>query len=159
MGEFYRIVFWILVIYKKLKLIKIWNVTIVFYLSQSSIADESGEPDSIVIKYTSRYRSNYHTCDNDSDAVPVLFGRHPVANDYVEQHRRLRAVDRHLARQHGPERGDERADDISTAAAEYNHYSRQCGAAIQRDGDNREVHCWGSSDETISVSFRYQRMI
>lgn len=129
-----------------------------FYLLEPSLADESREPDSIVVvEYAGRYRGNHHTCDNDGDAVPVLLlGRHPVADDYVEQHRRLRAVDSHLARQHGPitERGDERADNISAAAAEHHHHGSQYGAAVQRDGDRREVRRRGSSGETISVSFR-----
>jgi len=47
------------------------------------IIDESREPDSVVSDHTSHYRSDYHTCDNCDDAVPVL-GRYSVADDYVE---------------------------------------------------------------------------
>lgn len=134
-------------------------MSIAFYLSQSLIADESGEPDSVVIvEYAGRYRGNHDTCDNDSDTIPV-FDSHSVADNYVEQHRRLGAVDRHLARQHGPKRGDERADDIPAVAAEYNHHGRQYRAAIQRDGDHREIRRRGNSGETISVSSRYRSTI
>lgn len=93
-----------------------------FYLS--SIADENREPESVVIEHAGRHGGNHYACDNGGDAVPVL-GRHPVADNYVEQHRRVRAVDRHLTRQRGSERGNERADDVSTGAAEHNHHGRQ----------------------------------
>lgn len=135
-------------------------MSIAFYLLQSSIADESGESDTVVVvEYTGRYGGNHDTCDNDSDTISVLLSRHSVADNYVEQHRRLRAVDCYLARQHGPERGDECANDIPAAATEYNHHGREYRAAIQRDGDHREIRRRGNSDETISVSSRYRSTI
>lgn len=132
----------------------------VLFITIFDCADESGESYSvIVVEYTGCYRGNHDTCDNDSDTIPVLFGRYSVADNYIEQHRRFRAVDCHLTCQHGPERGDKRADDISAAAAEYNHHGRQYQAAIQRDGDHREVRHRGNSSETISVSSRYRSTI
>jgi len=116
-----------------------------------SIADESRESDTVVVEYAGGHGGNHHACNNGSDAVPVL-DRHSVANDYVEQHRRVGAVDRHLARQCGSERGNERADDVSAAAAEYNHHGRQFRAALERNVEHREIYHGEYTNKTFSVS-------
>lgn len=117
----------------------------------SSITDESREPDSVVIEHAGRHRGYHHACDNGSDAVPV-FSRHPVADNYVEQHRCVCAVDCHVACQCGSERGNERADDVSTGATEHNYHGCQYWAAIECDAEHWEVRRRGCTDKTIPVN-------
>lgn len=117
----------------------------------SSITDESREPDSVVVEHAGRHGGDHHACDNGSDAIPV-FGRHPVADNYVEQHRGVRTVDRHVARQCSSERGNERADDVPTTAAEHNYHGCKCRAAIERDAEHWEIRRGGCTDKAISVS-------